>query len=325
MQIYGDKGYVVAVKPGCDAEAKGIKVGDMVHSISGYQPSRELMWKLKYLFYTLRPQPGLRLVVQSPNSQPREVEMLAKITQGQRILDLTGDGLWQYLRDAEAEDRLNRHRYYEAGEEAFIWKMPQFDLTDSDIDMMMEKAKKRKALILDLRGNGGGAVVTLQRLVANVLDKDIKIADLEGRKEMKPMLAKTRGADRVFKGKIVVLIDHESGSAAEIFARIMQLEKRGTVIGNRSAGAVMQSKFYQHEVGADTVVPYGASITDANLIMADGKSLEKIGVSPDEIVLPTGADLAAKRDPVLSRAAALLELALDPEKAGMMFPTEWRK
>ena len=121
------------------------------------------------------------------------------------------------------------------------------------------------------------------------------------------------------------MIDSESGSSSEIFARTIQLEKAGTVIGDRSAGAVMRAKSYSFRSGADTVVFYGASITDADLIMTDGKSLEHVGVTPDELLLPTAADLAAKRDPVLTRAAGLVGVKIDPERAGSMFPIEWRK
>ncbi len=58
--------------------------------------------------------------------------------------------------------------------------------------------------------------------------------------------------------------------------------------------------------------------------MADGKSLERAGVVPDELVFRTPADLAAGRDPALARAVALLGGTLDPGAAGKLFPVEWK-
>jgi carboxyl-terminal processing protease len=327
MQMIGDKCYVVAVKPGSDAEAKGVKPGDEVISVGGYPTGRDVTWELKYLFYTLRPAPGIRVVLRK-GGQPQQIDVMANVKQGKRVYDLTGSSggndIWELIRESENEGRMRRHRTLELTDDVLIWKMPEFDLAESQVDEIIDKARKRKALILDMRGNPGGLVLTLKRLVGDLFDHDIKIADLKGRKELKPMVGKSRG-DRAFRGTLIVLVDSESASGAEILARVVQLEKRGTVIGDRTAGAVMQSESFEHQLGTDTVIFYAASITDADVIMADGKSLEGIGVTPDETILPSSSDLLAGRDPALSRAAALAGAKLAPEKAASLFPIEWRK
>lgn len=324
MQMIGDKCLVTAVRPGSDAETKGLKEGDEIWTINGFAPTRENFWKMEYYFNALRPQPGMKLTIKRPDGKEEDLLVLAKITPLKRVMDLTGADIFTLIREAETSAHLDRQRYYEGGDDLFIWKMPQFNLEEAEVDEMMGKVRKHKSLVLDLRGNPGGYVDTLQRIAGYFFDHDIKIADRKGRKEMKPQIAKTRG-DKTFKGQLVVLIDSRSASAAEIFARLVQLEHRGTVLGDRSAGAVMESKSFPHHSGIDVVAFWGASITDADVIMTDGKSLEKSGVTADEIILPTAADLAAKRDPVLTRAAELLGVKLDPARAGALFPIEWRK
>ena len=324
MQSIGDGIYISAVKPGSDAEAKGLKQGDKVLSVNGLQPTRDNLWKIDYLFKALRPQPGLKLAVQSPDGKQQEVVAMAKIKQGKQIMNLTDTiDANEYRRQAEDEDHLDRSRYVEVGDDLLIWKLPTFAVDPASIDFMMGRVRKHKALVLDLRGNGGGYVETCQVLVGAFLDKEIQIAETKGRKETKPM--KSKHAGNPYTGKLIVLVDSRSASASEIFARTIQLQKRGVIAGDRSAGAVMRAIHYPHQLGLDTIIPYGVSVTDADLIMPDGKSLEKTGVIPDEPVLPTAADLAARRDPVLTRAAALAGIKIDPEKAGAMFPIEWRK
>jgi len=324
MYMMGDACYVLAVKPKSDAEAKGLRPGDRILRIDRYEPNRADLPHIKYVYYQLAPRETITLQVQSPGQPPRSVEVKAKAKQGRATTDLNDPNVWDEMeREAENVRKVTRQRFHEEGG-LFIWRMPHFDISESKVDEIMGRARQSKAMILDLRGNGGGPAVTLQRLVGNFFDREVKIADLKGRKELKPLVAKSRGAD-AYKGQLIVLVDSMSGSASEVFARVVQLEKRGTVIGDRTAGAVMISRYYGHQGGADVVYYYGTSVTYADLIMTDGRSLEGSGVTPDEVALLTAEEMAAGRDPVLARAAAKLGFELSPEKAGTLFPFEWIK
>jgi C-terminal processing protease CtpA/Prc len=322
--MVGRQCMVLGVRPESDAEKKGVKPGDEVMSINGFAPARENLWKMNFVHNVLRPQPGLRVSLRSPTGEKRDVEVVAAVRQLPKTRDLTGGGIWEYIRELETEGHLQRMQWRETEGGVMILKFPAFLFTQGQVDDVMKKARKNQALIIDLRGNGGGSVETLKEFLSNLFDHDVKIADRKMRDNSKPVLAKSSGKD-AFVGKLIVLVDSMSGSASEILARVIQLEKRGTVIGDQSAGAVMEARRYSYKIGFETQLFYGASITDADLIMTDGKSLEKVGVTPDELLLPNAADLAAGRDPILARAVQLAGGKMTPETAGKLFPYEWAK
>ncbi|MCM3869657.1 MAG: S41 family peptidase [Pyrinomonadaceae bacterium] len=323
MQMFGDRCYVIAVKAESDADKKGLQPGDEILSIDGRKPTRENLWVLQYLYYTLRPQPGMKVTIAKHSGGTVTLDLLAKQKERKRQKDLTdGFDIFNIIRERENEDHFSRQRFVEL-DDLFIWKMPNFDFDRLQVDQIVDKVGKRKNLILDLRGNGGGYVDTLLRLLGNLFDRDIRVGELKKRKESEPIIAKRRGG-KFFSGNLVVLVDSRSGSASEILARVVQLEKRGTVIGDQTAGAVMRSRNQRHETGVDIVSYYGVSITDADIIMQDGKSLEREGVTPDQVVLMTAADLRNSRDPVLTQAAANLGFKIEPDKAASFFPLEWR-
>jgi len=324
MKTVGERSFVTAVEDGSDAAAKGLKRGDIIASIDAFTLTRDNLWGVNYVYRALAPRETVRLKIQSPGGQPRDLEVAAKVQTKKRLLQLTrSSDVEDYIHEIEDRAHMERHRFEDLGDDLLIWRMPQFDLSPSEVKNDMRMVEKHKALILDLRGNGGGAVETLGAMVGSFLDGEVKIGDVESRERMKPIVGKAAGD--AWKGKLVVLIDSQSASASELFARVMQLEKRATVIGDRSSGSVMMSRTYEHEVGSDTVIAFATSITVANIIMKDGKSLEHTGVEPDELMLPAPEDIATGRDPVLARAASLCGVTLDPEKAGSFFPVEWKK
>ena len=326
LQMIGDRCFITAVRPNRDASEK-LAVGDEVLTWQNFTPKRDTLWTMNYIFNGLLSLPVMNFVVRGPDGAPRKVDVSPKVTREKQVLDLHDDNdFWKLVRDEENDEHENRQRLADFGDALLIWKMPEFDMTDEEVDRLaMKEARKYQTLVMDLRGNPGGYVKTLERVVGDLIDHEVTIAKRTGRKsDLKPEIAKSRGANAFF-GKLIVLIDSRSASAAELFARVVQLEHRGTVLGDHSSGSVMESRHYQFHQGADVQIFYGASITEADLIMGDGNSLEHTGVAPDELILPTPADLAAGRDPVLTRAAKIAGVDLDPVKAGKLFPIEWRK
>ena len=326
MQAVGDSScYVTQVRPDSDAAAKGMKPGDQVVSINGISLERQ---DISYVEYSYRvfPQSGFRLVLRSPDGTERPLVVMAKVIPGQVMIRRADFLNWAENHRRDGHD--NRSKYYKANERVIFWKLPDFVVDPVDVDGLLNKVRSYDTVVLDLRGNPGGRVDAAERFIGGFFDHDVKVADRKGRRELKPEMAKTRGHG-AFAGKLIVLVDSKSKSAAEIFARVVQLEKRGTILGDQSAGAVMESEDFIHAVALDqsraNVTQYGAAIAIADLIMADGESLENVGVTPDERIVPTSVDMAAGRDPVLARAAALAGLKLTPEEAGKIFPFEWPK
>ena len=317
LEEVGDACFVTHIEPKTDAAAK-LHIGDQVLKLDGYLVTREDFHPLQYYRESLAQRNGTVFTVRTPTGEEREL----KVSATEHPINLVGeqDHWGEAMRSMESREDEIRKEIVESGDVA-IWRLPAFNLSPDWVEKQIGRARGHKGLILDLRGNGGGSTETLSSLAGSLFDHDVKIADRVGRDATKPMIAKRRA--NIFEGKLIVLVDARSASASELLARVVQLEHRGTVIGDRSAGAVMEAKRYRESTGVSMGPVFGFSVTDANLIMSDGKSLEGTGVTPDEILLPTAADLAAGRDPVLARAAELAGLKLDAAEAGKMVPVEW--
>ena len=247
MQMVGDACYVTEVRPGSDAEQK-IHPGDQITSLDGYAISRGDLWQLDYYLSQIAPKPLTGITVRSPSGETRKVMIATKYTKREEHSAIAGSmdsDFWSQKLEREKEQHLMHQRFVDQGDVLF-WKMPAFAVEESEVDRMIRIARTHKTLILDLRGNPGGYVTTLSRLVGSVMDHDVTIGTRVMRKSQKPEIAKSRGKN-LFTGNLIVLVDSKSASAAEMFARVVQLEHRGTVIGDRSSGSVMESLFYRFD------------------------------------------------------------------------------
>jgi C-terminal processing protease CtpA/Prc len=325
FEIIGNRCLVTHVKPRSDAEAKGVKPGDQVLTIDGFTPSGDSLPRMEYVLNALMPMRSLTVDLLEPSCKVLKLEIMAQRKTGKQLTDsqdLTGGEQWMSRLEQERQRHLVRIRYKDMGPKLLIVKLPEFVEPEFEVSEVLGKARKHQSLILDLRGSPGGAEETLQYLLGGLFASDVKIADKVTRNASKPLM--TKGSHRdMFSGNLFVLVDSQSASASELFARTVQIQKRGTVIGDHTAGAAMEAEHYFHKTGVNPVFYYGASITEADLILPDGKSLERNGVTPDLTILPSADDLSNDRDPAMARAAALAGIELSAADAGKFFPYEW--
>jgi len=124
----------------------------------------------------------------------------------------------------------------------------------------VDKLEKNGAeqIIIDLRGNPGGYLASVIKMVSEFLDNGELVVYTEGRTQPK----RTFNAEKkgVYFGKrVVVLVDEYSASASEIFAGAIQDNDRGTIIGRRTFGKGLvqeQIPFYDGSAIRLTVARY---------------------------------------------------------------------
>ena len=91
-------------------------------------------------------------------------------------------------------------------------------------------------LILDLQGNGGGYLNAAAELASEFLPKGEMIVYTRGRHGINMGEFRSTGGGLFTEGRIIVLVDEYSASAAEILAGAIQDHDRGTIVGRRTFG-----------------------------------------------------------------------------------------
>jgi carboxyl-terminal processing protease len=159
--------------------------------------------------------------------------------------------------------------------------------------------KSKKAVIVDLRGNIGGIIGTIVGLMGMVTDKELPIGTSIYRHGEERLAARALG--RNFKGKVVVLIDGQSMSSAEMFAAALKEGSRAVLIGEKTAGEALPAGSVRLETGAVLIYPV------ANFLTPKGRALEGTGLEPHISVPLTRASVFGGADPQLARALAVVK------------------
>jgi carboxyl-terminal processing protease len=169
-----------------------------------------------------------------------------------------------------------------------------------DSALLRLRSEGLRALILDLRGNPGGSFLAAVQVAERLVPHGV-IVSTQGQLRG---LTKTFTAQNaaVFDGPIVVLVDGDTASAAEVLAGALHDQLRGVLVGQRTFGKDSVQRLWQLNDGGFL------RLTMARFLPPGGRSFGGIGVEPN-IVEP-------RRDPMrdyqleaaLEQAARLLAI-----------------
>ena len=189
------------------------------------------------------------------------------------------------------------------------------DTDAKEWDKHWPEISKAKALILDLRENGGGNSSVGNHILATLIDKPVP-----GESEYSTRWIATYRAwgmaeiplhfstdtvvpdpARHFSGPVVLLIGPKTFSAAEDFTVSFAQSHRGEMIGEPTGGSTGQPLSFALPGGGT------ARVCTKHDSFADGKHFVGVGIQPDILVHQTHADIIGGRDPVFEAAIRALE------------------
>jgi carboxyl-terminal processing protease len=159
----------------------------------------------------------------------------------------------------------------------------------------LESMHDARGIIIDLRGNHGGASEGPGLPMASkLLGKETLLGISRTRKG--DYHSKTKSHENPYAGLVVMLVDGESGSASEVVTAGLQETGRAVVIGKKTSGGVLDAQIKPLPAGALLVYPVGQTRTPKGVV------LEGRGVIPDIEVNLTRAELLRGRDVQLEAA-----------------------
>ncbi len=182
--------------------------------------------------------------------------------------------------------------------------------TTRDVARLVKElqAENTDGLIIDLRGNGGGALTEATTLTGLFIEKGpiVQVKDAKGRVRVKHDSDPTI----VYRGTLAVLVDGNSASASEIFAGAIQDYGRGIVIGEPTYGkGTVQNLVDLDRYARNKDEKLGQlKFTIAQFFRINGDSTQHRGVVPD-ILLPTARDDSERGERGLENALPWQQVA----------------
>lgn len=280
---------VVAPIEGTPAHRAGIQSGDRIVSVDGVAAGD---LSLAAVVKRIRGKPGTRVtlvVLRKGWAAPREFELAREKIQVQSVQGRELEPGIGYVRIRQFQEK-----------------------TADDLEALLSGwAKSLHGLVLDLRNNPGGLLISAVEVAEKFLDGNRLVVSTQGRLGSQNMRFNAT-AKKTYTGfPVVVLVNGGSASASEIVAGALQDWGVASLVGNRTFGKGSVQTIIRLSDGA------GLRLTTARYFTPKGRSIDGTGLDPETIVVQPAESpgLGPAPDPQLETALAQLKTLIGSKPA----------
>lgn len=298
LQLVDDYVTVLNILPGGAAAVDGtLNANDRILAVGEGRGGKwvdVVGWRLDDVVQIIRGKVGTTVRLQvlpagaGPGSQEKELQLVrSKVT-------LEAQAAQKEVRKVKRGERdlsvgiINVPSFYQDFE-AKSSGAKDYRSTTRDVRRLIDELRQQDhvdALVMDLRGNGGGHLTEATALSGLFIPNGpiVQLRETGGRVEV----LDDPDTGVAWEGPLIVLVDRFSASASEIFAAAIQDYGRGVVVGQQTYGKGSVQNLYpldRYALGPDP--GFGQlTVTIGKYYRVTGESTQHRGVQPD-IAMPT--------------------------------------